>query len=121
MGLKELTLENLKDLDYGKASLTFDKALRRAVADCLDRPGDNRARTVSLELKLSPVSDVVGSTISCEGAKGVFKVKCSIPNWETQMVDFGVKRDGRLVFNEDSPRDHRQQTFLEEQEAVDEE
>jgi len=99
MGLKELTLANLKDLDFGKASTTFEVALQRAVKDCLDRPGDDRPRTVVLELKITP---------------GRFRIKCALPNWETQVVDFGVRNNGKLVFNEDSPRDHRQQTLLDE-------
>jgi len=116
VGLKELTLGNLKDLDFGKASTTFEVALQRAVKDCLDRPGDDRARTVVLEMKITPVKEILGNTLSCEGAKGVFRIKCTLPNWETQVVDFGVRSNGKLVFNEDSPRDHRQQTFLGEEE-----
>jgi hypothetical protein len=112
MGLERLTVDSLAKIDFGSIAEAFKTHIERLVRDCVDRPGVKSARKVALELKLTPVAQVRGTTIDCDGAKGVFCIKSSIPNHETQAVDFGVRSDGSLVFNEDSPRDHRQSTLL---------
>jgi len=111
MALKELNLENLKDLDLGRANMMFMAALAQAVRDCINRPADERARKVTLELTLKPVCETIGQTLSCEGARGVFICRSKIPHWETPEVDFGIKESGQLYFAEGSPRDHRQSTL----------
>jgi hypothetical protein len=112
MGLEKLTVDSLARIDFGSVAEAFKTHIERLVRDCMDRPGVKAARKVSLELKLTPISEVRGNTIDCDGAKGVFRIKSCIPDHETQAVDFGVRGDGSLVFNEDSPRDHRQSTML---------
>lgn len=112
MGLERLTIDALARIDFGSVAAAFKTHVERLVRDCVDRPGVKNARKVALELKLTPVAEVRGNTIDCGGAKGVFRIKSSIPDHETQAVDFGVRHDGSLVFNEDSPRDHRQSTLL---------
>jgi len=114
MGLKRLTLETIKDLDSGIAMETFSIAVQRAVKDCLDRPGDKRARKVMLSLNITPKAVVTNNTIDCEGARGIFQCKVKIPDWETREVDFGVQQDGNLIFNPDSPTDHRQMTLIDD-------
>lgn len=124
MGLQRLSLESMKRLDAGRAMEAFQLCVERATQDCVDRPGDNRARKVLLQMTFKPVTVVNGNTIDCDGAKGSFQCRVKIPDWETQEVDFGVRetRDERgdkhatLVFNEDSPRDHRQRTMLPDDE-----
>jgi hypothetical protein len=113
MGLQRLSLESIKELDGGAAMHTFQDAVQRAVKDCIERPGDKRARKVVLQLALVPVPMITGNTIDCDGAKGAFQCKVKIPDWETREVDFGVQNSGDLIFNPDSPRDHRQMTMLE--------
>lgn len=112
MGLEKLTVESLGKIDFGSIAEAFKAHIERLVRDCVDRPGVKAARKVALELKLTPVAEVRGNTIDCDGAKGVFRIKSAIPEHETQAIDFGVRQDGSLVFNEDSPRDHRQATLL---------
>lgn len=53
MPLVQLTLESINDLDDGRVAVAFMQELRRAVTDCMDRPGDTTARSVSLETALS--------------------------------------------------------------------
>jgi hypothetical protein len=112
VGLQRLSLETIKSLDGGAALETFQNAVQRAVRDCMERPGDKRARKVVLQLALTPVPQIDGNTIDCDGAKGVFQCRVKIPDWETREVDFGVQNSGDLIFNPDSPRDHRQTTLL---------
>jgi hypothetical protein len=115
MALQRLTLETIKDLDSGIAMETFQTAVQRAVKDCLDRPGDKRARTVVLQFKITPVATITGNTIDCDGAKGIFQCKTKIPEFETREVDFGVQQNGDLIFNPDSPLNHNQMTLLDEE------
>ena len=114
MGLERLSLETIKDLDSGIAMQTFQQAVQRAVRDCIDRPGDKRARKVILQLAVTPVPIIEGNTIDCDGAKGIFMCRVKIPDWETRQVDFGVQQSGDLIFNPDSPNNHRQTTLLED-------
>ena len=115
MGLQRLTLETIGNLDSGIAMETFQTAVQRAVKDCLDRPGDKRERKVVLQLAVKPVAVISGNTIDCEGAKGNFTCKTKIPDYETREVDFGVQQNGDLIFNPDSPTDHRQMTMLDQE------
>ena len=113
MSLLRLNLESIKELDGGATMQTFQDAVQRAVKDCIDRPGDKRARKVVLQLALTPVPNISGNVIDCDGAKGVFQCRVKIPDWEMREVDFGVQNSGDLIFNPDSPRDHKQMTLLE--------
>ena len=114
MGQLFLTMENLKDLDYGRVGEAFTRALQLVVRDCLDRPGLETAREVAIDIKVKPVAVTNGQTISCEGAKAVVVVKAKVPPRESGVLDFGVRETGALVFSEDSPANHRQETLLEE-------
>ena len=114
--LKVLNLANLQDVDLGKADTMFSHALRNAVLDCLNRPTDDRVRTVTLTVKLKPVCEVFDTSVSCEGATGSFLCKSKIPDFETPEVDFGIKENGVLVFNPYSPRNHNQLTMFESEE-----
>lgn len=114
--LKRLTLKTMEQLDYGKAMIAFQRQLERAVHDCIDRPGDKRARKITLQFNVVPIPEIDGNTIHCDSAKGTFTIRCKVPDYETSIVDFGITREGDLVFNPDSPADHRQETFLDDDE-----
>jgi hypothetical protein len=63
---------------------------------------------------LIPTVDKNDPQPDLDAVKGTFKVKCNLPNMETKAVDFGVARNGDLVFNPDSPYNHRQTTMLDD-------
>lgn len=107
--LKELNLATISDVDFGKADKAFQMALKRVVADCIDRPADKRVRKVTLQITLKPVVDIIDNLVTCEGASGAFQVRAKMPDYETGEVDFGVKNNGSLFFNPESPRNHRQE------------
>jgi hypothetical protein len=102
-----LSAETLVKLDLGRQAAAFDRAVRMAVQDCLDRPSDDRPRKITLQLAIKPVKQVIDNTISCEGATGVCQIRYRQPDWESDTLDFGVRTNGLLVFGAD-PKNHRQ-------------
>jgi hypothetical protein len=109
MTVHELTLETLKnDLAGGRVGEAFALELKRCVTDCEDRPGDDKARKVTLEIELKPATDEKGF---CENVWGQVKVTSAVPKRKTKPISFGVRRGGMLVFNDLSEDDFRQKTI----------
>ncbi len=94
---KVLSLHELRNLDAGRVAVAFDQDLRFLAKDCLDRPGDKRARTLTLVVELEPTIDDDGQ---CESVKGSFRIAARIPSRQSKTYDFGVRRGGQLVFNQ---------------------
>lgn len=111
MAMKELRLENIADLDDGRVSLAFVHELKRAVQDCLDRPGDKTARKVNLEFTLKPLIDE--ATGQCETVNGDFKIKSKVPERKSKTYNFAARKAGQLVFSEESPQNVQQTTFMD--------
>lgn len=102
-------LANLQEIDDGLTVRLFDRALKQVVADCVDRPGDKKARTVTLELAIVPqATDGVCETVLMEST-----VKSKIPAPRTKQYQVDVKGDGTLIVNPASPDDVRQRTLDE--------
>lgn len=109
--IKQMSLESLNSLDDGRVSMAFLHELKRAVADCMDRPGDKTAREVSLVFKLKPIIDE--STGQCDMVNGDFKIKSKVPERKSKTYNFGVRKGGQLVFNENSPQAVDQKTIFD--------
>jgi hypothetical protein len=112
--LTKFSLETMKDLDGGRATLTFDEQVKRAVLDCIDRPGEKRVRVVTLQMKITPVPVISGNTIDCDGVDAILQCRTQLPDHPSRQVNFGIKHDGSLIFNPDSPADHRQTTLVDD-------
>jgi len=106
-----LTSETLHQLDRGKFSATLEAALQRVVQDCIDRPTDDRTRKVIVQFDVVPTYEEEDRVVYCDGAKAKYQVRARLPDWESKQLDFGVQRDGKLLFNEDAPDNHRQSTM----------
>lgn len=106
---KTLTLETLKDLDSAKTNAIFNAHLKRCVADCHDRPADEKPRKVVMEVTLTPVLDKV--TMDCEEVQVQIHVTDSIPKHRTKVYSMGINRAGALLFNPDSPNNVNQGTL----------
>jgi hypothetical protein len=113
MGMQTFTLENLENLDLGKASTAFNLQIKRIAADCLDRPGDANARKVTLEVAAKPVVNDDGS---CERVKLQIQVSSKIPSYRTRVYDLALRKNGVLVFSEESPENFDQKTFFDGEE-----
>ena len=109
MSIQQLSLETLRDLDMGKVMEAFNLHIARASRDCMDRPGDSKARSVTLQLALVPVLEPDGS---CDQVKAQVHISSKVPTHRTKVYSLGLRRNGALVFNPDSPDDINQTTLL---------
>lgn len=107
MPMTPLSLETLSELD-DRILLAFQFELKRAVLDCMDRPGDKTERVVSMEFKIVPI---VGQDGDCEGATGEFHVKGKVPTRKSKPYSFEVNRGGQLVFSTTNTDNVNQSTF----------
>jgi hypothetical protein len=110
MPLLNLSLESINDLDDGRVSVAFTQELKRAVLDCMDRPGDKTARTIALEVKIMPVAADDGS---CEGANGEFQIKAKLPTRKSKTYSFKTNTKGHLMFSSTSPESADQKTIFD--------
>lgn len=108
MSIHEFSLKSLPSLDGGRVVEAFNQAVKRAVADCQDRPGEMKARTVTLQLDIVPVVDEDGMLGTVRGA---FQIKESIPTRKSRVYDFQPRRGGMLVFNDLSDDASQQRTL----------
>jgi len=107
--LYKLQASSLTQLDRGALAVTLEKALQQAATDCIDRPADDRARIVTVQIELKPKAEWDNDTRSLEinGAEGKYKIRCKTPDYESKPLDFGLQTDGTLIFNENAPDNHR--------------
>ena len=110
MAQMTLSLNSLSDFDYGKAAVAFEQALKRAVVDCLERPGDKAARKVVLTTNIVPVMQQDGDVVDAEVD---FTVKATVPPWQTATRPLAVTKGGQLLFNDMAPDNPRQTTIDE--------
>ena len=110
----ELSLETLPNFDFGKASVAFQHAIKRAVDDCTERPGSNATRKVVFTVNIVPM---VQETGDLSEAQIDFNVQAKLPPWQTSPKPVGVTKQGHLFFSEHAPDNPRQSTI---DEAIDE-
>lgn len=103
-----VALEAFKDLDGGVINEAFNRDLTRAAQDCIDHPGLNVARKVTLTIELKPVIDRDG----CREVKASACVKHTLPTRKSRDYSFGVNVRGQMYFNPDAPDNIQQRTLL---------
>lgn len=62
-GLEEVTLERMGELPRLPAAFVHHH--KRAIADCIARPSDKKARKVTMEITYTPVPDTEGNEVVC--------------------------------------------------------
>lgn len=110
--IHQLKFEELKHLDYGKALEAFNLHVQRVARDCMDRPGDDKPRSVTFKMSFTPVMSDDGS---CDEVKAQIHVSSAVPNHRTKVYSLGLRKSGVLVFAEDSPEAFDQTTLFEEE------
>jgi hypothetical protein len=91
VSVSELNLKNLAELDDGLLASSFEAAVREVIFDMNDRPVDDCARKVTLELIFKP--DHRGGDLDL--VKLEHKVKAVIPSREGRECTLTPKRIGR--------------------------
>ena len=110
MARKELTLDNLKDLDFGKIGEAFNQEIQRVVRDCNDRPGDKRARKVAIEFAVVPV---LGEGGDCEECLVEAQITSAVPKRRTKVYTMLPNRNGQLAFHPELPDEPDGQTLYD--------
>ena len=103
-------LETLKDIDGGRIREALDHHIRRAALDCKDRPGDPAARVVTMTIKIVPEIEDDGS---CDRCRMAIEFTSKVPNHRSKAIEVGLRANGALVFNPDSPDNINQSTFMD--------
>jgi len=113
-----LTLQNLRLLDFGILEEAFKAELARCVNDCEDRPGEEKARVVSIDFKLTPLS-ANPSKKDCDNVALEVEISSSQPKRRSKVYTTTPRLNGTLVFNPDVPDDPDQPTLYDSQERKD--
>ena len=112
MARMSLSLATLKDFDAGKAAIAWQKALERAVRDCLDRAADPTARKVTLTASIKPILEQDGDVLDADVD---FAIAVKLPAWTTKPRPTAIdSKGGRLLFNDLAPDNPHQMTIDEE-------
>lgn len=106
--LRELTLATLAEIDGGRLAIAFKQALQRCATDCDDRPGEKKARTVTVCLSVEPVLDQDGM---CEDCDVTVTIADSVPKRKSKSYNCSLRKGGHLMFHPESLGDHEQETF----------
>ena len=117
MAIVQLNFKSLAELDDGRVATAFEHEVKRAVQDCFDRPGDKKARTIMLEMSLTPITETNGGIIETDGCHGEFKIKSKVPERRSKTYEFKANKYGHLSFSSNSPDNHDQTTIFDERDA----
>lgn len=113
INLVELNLATIQQLQEGAIFHQVQRLIAGAVADCENRPAEERARKVSIQLEILPVSrleeiDDTHTRRVLDGVKLRLQMDVKCPTRKTIEFDCGVGENHALLFNPDSPHNHRQ-------------
>lgn len=109
-----LTLENLKQLDFGKIIAAFDSEREHVVKDCLDRPQDPKPREVVIRFVFKPITDETSRTIDCDSIDVGCEISSKVPKRRTQIYSMKPRQDGNLNFHPDLPLDPTGSTLYDD-------
>lgn len=113
MAVVKLDLANLKIMDDGRIEAAFAQEMKHVVLDLMDRPGDERERSVTLKVKYKPICDESGEL---ESVNVQMDIGSKMPSRKTRVYDMKARRSQTgpmLVFNEDSLDDVDQTTIFD--------
>lgn len=98
-------LKTIAQMDLGKIEAAFDGHIKRAAADCMDRPGDRSARKVALIVTLRPGKEQAptGDYVDME-----CDIKSTIPAHKSRTFSARGKVGGHIEVEEFSPNDPNQ-------------
>lgn len=105
---KTMSLANLLHLDNGQVVMQADHHIRRAIADCIERPQNAKARTVILQLDFLPRENEHAKArlgvIEISGIDMKAKCKATVPSMQTAAYPMlVVDESGVAVFSPADP------------------
>lgn len=110
--LRQLTLESMALADDGRIKAAVDLHLKKLIDDCMDRPGSDMARTLTLELFVVPQLDP--DTGQCDDVNIEFQIGSKVPKHRSRPINCKTRKskDGPMVlFNDLSEADADQKTL----------
>ncbi|MCP4549652.1 MAG: hypothetical protein GY835_24620 [bacterium] len=110
MGLQDLSLENLPAFADGAAQAAWAAALEAIVSDCIDRPGNDKAREVVMTTYVTPRPPDAGGGLFADVE---FKITTRTPPFKTFPVMARATHSNQLMFSEMSP-DHPDQMTIDD-------
>jgi hypothetical protein len=114
MRQEKLALENLPKLENGVVVAAFDAELKRLVRDCDERPLDDKPRSLTLTLKLTPKAEMSGRGVVCEEVNVECEISGKVPVQRTKVYTMKPKQDGSLAFHPDLPTEPDGSTMYDE-------
>lgn len=105
---KTLTLANIAEVDSGIPAAEFNFAVKTCMADLLERYGDEKERTITMAVKLTPK---LGKQGQLDTVKVRFEINHNIPKTRSADYEMLPIANGALAFHPRSPFDPRQQAF----------
>lgn len=112
MALVPFDLTTIAEVDGGRIAIAFDEEMRGVVKDCMNRPGDNRPRKITLEVLLTPQ---IAEDGSCDSINGEFVLAHKAPSRRSRPINFVSNKQGHLKFHPDSPDNAEQRTIFDGQ------
>lgn len=116
MARKEFKVQEIGEIDGGRPAAAINRDIRQAVADCLDRPGDDSRRKVVIEIEVTPNCTQEGF---CEDVDIELTTVAKVPRRRSRPVNMRADVKGNLIWNEASRDDVHQGTIDEETGEVD--
>lgn len=114
----KFTLDNLRLLDFGRIGVAFNTELERVVHDCMDRPAEDKARSVIIRFNFAPLNSSPGAS-DCDQVKVECEIASSIPKRRTKVYSMIPHVDGQLEFNPDLSDQPEGETIFDKQEKED--
>lgn len=114
MGMKMLTLDNLKLLNNGLAPKLFDLAMQRVGKDLEARPTDKTARKVNIELQFVPMADSHGNLHNVV-TQIQFVTKVPAEKTMPYIMNTAIGNHGceGIMFNPDMTNDPNQRSIMD--------
>jgi hypothetical protein len=101
--LLPLKTENLHKFDGGRIQAALDQAIRNAVRDLVDRPGDPTTRKITLTINLTPECDA-GNNL--EAIETECHVTAKYPCYRVRANKLSVRKlagEDVMIFNPEDP------------------
>jgi hypothetical protein len=115
--LLKVELSSIEELD-DRVAKAFDQHMKRVGQDCMDRPTDKTARTVTLVVRITPIPHVDATSgrtvITCTEVETELEVFSKIPTQKSSIKSLALRPNACFAFNPDSPDNVNQATLLED-------